>query len=281
MTNRVCIFVLLAMTLFGTAWSQTEGVPPSERVGTTVQQPGEVQDFQRTAPPELSASSVSIVPPESPTVNPAEADKEAMEVIAATNAEIDKKAGQTVSPQANNTQKEVPTYSFWKMLFNTVIALCVVLAMLFFLGYGAKRMGKTTAVFAGTHLGQIMGKIYLAPRVCLHFVRTGGKVLVIGVTQNAIASVAEFEAEAFDALSVSAEPANKTEGSVRATTPRTGESFVSQLMAHLHQSRSKESVLVDEAESSAVPEDQELLALRNEIQSLRRFLDESSRETKV
>ena len=285
MMNSVRIFIFLAMALCGTAWCQQDGVPPSERVGVLDGQSGEGQAFQRTTPPELTSSDVSIVPPAPQNVTPAETNKEEMDVIAATNAEMEKRSGQATQPKENTEQKDAPTYSFGKMLLNTVIALCAVLAMLFFLSYGAKRMGKATNAFTGTNLGRVMGKVYLAPRVCLHFVNTGGKVLVVGVTQNAIASVAEFDAETFDAIRALAESANTTESTAHTAVPREGESFVSQLMAHLNQHRTKTGVQADEAASTAsmndAPEDQELLALRNEIQSLRRFLDESSRETKV
>lgn len=77
-------------------------------------------------------------------------------------------------------------------------ALAAVLALIYLLVFVSKRMGKNTPLFGGASLARVLGKVYLAPKACLHFVETGGKVLVVGVVPNAISVVAEFDADSFE-----------------------------------------------------------------------------------
>ena len=283
--NRFLPLFLMILLSGNIALAQTSNtLPPAEQLGSMEGVNSGVQDFQRTAPPEITPS-VSIEPPaDSATANSSEtndSNKNEMDKINATNAELDKQSGQSAPTPDSPKAKTPPVDSIGKAFLRMILSLAIVLALLFLVAYGLKRMGKTTSTIAGTHLGQIMGKLYLSPKVCLHYVRTGGKVLVIGVTPNTISPLTEFEAETFDTYA--AIPVNNAEKP--ATVAEKGERFVTQLMTHLQQHRSKagessEKKTLSHAESD-IPEDQELLALRNEIQSLRRFLDESSRDTTV
>ena len=97
-------------------------------------------------------------------------------------------------------------YQFLYVLFLLLI-ICglVILAV-----YAMKRFGGKTPILAGAQLGTPIGRVHLAPRVTLHYVRTGGRVLVIGVSQNSIATVAEFDAATFDDSTVATERDDST-----------------------------------------------------------------------
>ncbi len=83
-------------------------------------------------------------------------------------------------------------------LLRVFSVLCVVIALILIVTLLLKKFGTRTPLFAGSSLGAVLGKIHLSPRASLHFVRTGGRVLVVGVTQNDISLVSEFDAAAFE-----------------------------------------------------------------------------------
>ena len=158
----------------------------------------------------------------------------------------------------------------WSPLENSMRALfglLAALALLFLLGYLAKRFGKNSPLFAGGDLARVMGKVYLSPRASLHFVRTGGRILVLGVTPNAISTVAEFDADSFEPISAET-PASKP---AAGGTPSETESFLAQFKASLES--------IARATPSANPEhdDAEIAALREDVQRLQRYLQESVR----
>jgi flagellar biogenesis protein FliO len=124
--------------------------------------------------------------------------------------------------------------------------------------YFLKRFGRRSPLLAGSTLAEVLGKVYLAPRVCLHFVRTGGRVLVIGVTQQAIAVVAEFDAEAFERATETNSEKPALEGA---------ESFLAQLRATMQATTQAEP---------AAGEDAEIAALRKDVQRLQQYLEEGA-----
>ena len=146
-------------------------------------------------------------------------------------------------------------------------ALCVVLALILFVYYGARRWGKKVPLLAGASLGSVLGRIHLERGTTLHFVRTGGRVLVVGVNGNAVSLVSDFDAAAFDSFESGPEEENE------AAPPFNPDSFLAQLQAS---SRAVGPGL--EMEQTPVDDD-EIAALRGDIQRLQRYLREESRES--
>lgn len=143
-----------------------------------------------------------------------------------------------------------------QLALRSTAALAGICGAIIFLGWAARRFGSRTPLLAGTTLAQVLGRTYLEPKAALHFVKTGGRVLVVGVTPNAISLITEFDADQFEsAPSVSELP--------RAAAPA---DFLSRLKEQ-HQA----------ATQAPAPADEDLNALRGDIQRLKEFLQESRR----
>jgi flagellar biogenesis protein FliO len=146
-----------------------------------------------------------------------------------------------------------------------------------------RKFGGRTPILAGARLGVVLGRIYLSPRASLYFVRTGGRVLVVGITQNTIALVSEFDADAFDSVPAAEAPAQAERASTEADrkTMESGKRFLSQLKAStraMHQEfapRLPDELKRDErADAPSV----DLEALRQDILRLQEHLKEELRE---
>ncbi|MDK1022001.1 MAG: flagellar biosynthetic protein FliO, partial [Candidatus Hydrogenedentes bacterium] len=74
--------------------------------------------------------------------------------------------------------------------------LCIVIALILIVYYGLWRWGKKVPLLAGASLGTVLGRIHLERGTTLHFLRTGGRVLIVGVNGNAVSLVADFDASA-------------------------------------------------------------------------------------
>jgi flagellar biogenesis protein FliO len=75
---------------------------------------------------------------------------------------------------------------------------CVMVAVLLILYIAVMRWGKRSPFLAGASLGRVLGRVYLNPKASLHYVESGGRVLVVGVTPTSMSLIAEFDAAAFD-----------------------------------------------------------------------------------
>lgn len=149
-------------------------------------------------------------------------------------------------------------------------ALLLVLGLIILSGYVIKRFAPHTGLMRGTSLGEVLGRIYLNPRATLHFVRSGGRVLVIGVTPAQISLVAEFDASAFEETVSSKQEELEQPDETR-------KSRFAQLLSRLR-SQSEEP----KPEESPIITDESLHALREEIVRLQQYVKEMSRgETKV
>lgn len=141
-------------------------------------------------------------------------------------------------------------------------ALAVIVAVIILGGAIARKYLPKTPVLAGLRLGQVLGRVHLTPKASLYYVKTGGRVLVVGVTPAGIHLLTEFEGEAFDASLQAApdpEPADPREG----ISPN----FLEYLTA---------------AQRPARPAaDEDIANLRGEIQRLSEFLREASRDPRV
>lgn len=141
-----------------------------------------------------------------------------------------------------------------------VISLCVVLALILFCTWAVKRFGARTPLLAGTSLGTVLGKVYLTPKVALHFVKVRNVVLVIAVTPTGVSSIAQLNAALFDDI-VNPSPSG----------PQNDRQL--DFLSHLT-GATKDSAPVRSSES----EDDEIAALKGDIARLQQYLQETTRE---
>lgn len=164
------------------------------------------------------------------------------------------------SAQSNAANNSVaPRNELGGQLMRTLSWLMVLCGIIVLGGYVLRRYGKNTPILAGRHYGAVLAKVYLSPRASLHYVKSGGRVLVIGLTQNNMSLIAEFDADAFESAEATAP---ETEIGVR-------ESFLDALRAAGKPPASK----------SAIAEDDELATLRGDVQRLQRYLQDNLRES--
>ena len=186
--------------------------------------------------------------------------------IGRINDELDSGSTEGDSDEEGPFASSVVPGAVIKML-RMVFALCVVIALILFVYYGVRRWGKKVPLFAGASLGTVLGRIHLERGTTLHFVRTGGRVLIVGVNGNAVSLVSDFDAAAFESFEEVPEEENKV------AQPFNPDSFLAQLQAS---SQAMGPGL--EMEQTHVDDD-EIAALRGDIQRLQRYLREESRES--
>lgn len=140
--------------------------------------------------------------------------------------------------------------------------------MIFLLGYIARRFGGKSPLLAGAGLGSVIGRVYLAKGAALYYVRTGGRVLVVGVTNNTMSLIGEFDAVAFDDEDAEMESGFPSE----AESEPDPDAFLSQLRGSSSAMRS--------AEEGDFTGDMEIDSLKGDIRRLQSLLEEESRETR-
>lgn len=141
-----------------------------------------------------------------------------------------------------------------------VSGLCFVLALILVVGYLARRIGRKTPFLAGAELGVVLGRVHLARGATLHFVQTGGRVLVVGATNTSMSLVAEFDASAFD---------GRPDTSHSAPQEFSPDNFLAQL-------RQSSRTLAENPQEDI--EDDGIASLRGDIQRLQQYLKEESRD---
>lgn len=193
--------------------------------------------------------------------DPADAD-----FIGRLNEAIDRRTAEIDSDEGGAFPSS-PVPDAGRAMLKGLFALCIVLALIFLVYYAARRWGKKVPLLAGASLGKVLGRIHLERGSTLHFVRTGGRVLVVGVNGNAVSLVSDFDAAAFE--SIEAVPEEEHE----AAPPFNPDSFLAQLQAS---SQAMGPAL--EMEQTQVDDD-EIAALRGDIQRLQRYLREEARES--
>lgn len=199
--------------------------------------------------------------PASEYTDPAEVD-----FIGRINDAIDTRADATESgEQPRSSGAATPKAA--RIILRGVFALCIVIALILSIYYGLRRWGKKVPLFAGASLGTVLGRIHLERGTTLHFLRTGGRVLIVGVNGNAVSLVANFDASVFDSYDADREEASEAEATFNP------DSFLAQLQAS---SQAMDPRL--KTEETQVDDD-EIAALRGDIQRLQRYLREESRES--
>ncbi|MBN2309317.1 MAG: flagellar biosynthetic protein FliO [Candidatus Hydrogenedentes bacterium] len=159
-----------------------------------------------------------------------------------------------------------------KRFASTVVGLCVVLAAILLLARAARRFGARHPTLAGAALGKEIGRVYLNRRLCLHFVRVGDRVLVVGATPTTASRIAELDAAELEAQAgEEASGGNQGGGfmtQLRAATRRIGGGAEPEAGAAPAEA--------EEPSGNASPEDDEIAALRDGIQRLQQQIQESS-----
>lgn len=231
------------------------------------QDDAEPSTFEQTAAPEvtLQLAPEEELPAEGPAEEaPAPPDKGAgtpAEALPEWWTQFQGPLNQAIDQQAGGTDatpriSAAPARSMLQNLARGVIALCVVLALILISYYLLGRFGKKTPLLAGANLGQILGRVHLSPRACLYFVRVKDRVLVVGVTPANISHVAEMPAEKFDAAA---------EKKTQSPAPQGENAFLKELKSQVNASAPDDV-------------DDEIAALRGDLDRLQRYLQESTRE---
>lgn len=200
----------------------------------------------------LAAESVEIPAPAEPTPDP---------VLDALDREFDRDEAKTrnITGLADQGSDEDPRELDGIYVFRVFGVLCFVLGLFLAIAYAARRYGGKTPALAGGQLGQVMGKLYISPKHSLVYVRSGGRVLLLGMTPASVSLVTEFDAESFD------EQLNAGQGS--AATPVNGVDFISQMRT-----------ATARMDNATAVEDTDLDSIRGDLQRLQQFLEESKHD---
>lgn len=217
--------------------------PPSAGASVEVIEPA--VNSQEPAPPATAE------PASARAMSPEEAAK--MERLgmfldqeAAAPERPSREAAQTVAQPPPRERSSVEIY------LRALGGLFVALALILLVYAVLKRTRASKAVGTGGELAERLGRVYLDRGVCLHFIRTAGKVLVIGVAPNSISLVAELDEGLFE-----------SKPQQEAAEPAGTESFLAQL---------EEKTRAMTQGSAAMVPDTELDALREDIERLQQYL---------
>jgi flagellar biogenesis protein FliO len=171
------------------------------------------------------------------------------------------------------------TYALRAIASLAFVLSLIVLAVYFLRKFG--RRSSLLTVLAGPSLATVLGKVHLARGTSLHYVETGGRVLVVGVTPTTVSLVAEFDASAFEAAKAEPDEVATVEESgpkpgllqqIKTTTPKPKVSFLQHLLST---TRSMDSTPAEPA-----PDDADITQLRGDIERLQRHLQDLSRDTR-
>lgn len=149
-------------------------------------------------------------------------------------------------------------------ILRMIAALCVVLALIFICYYAIRRFGKKIPIIGGRQLGQVIGQLHLTRDATLHYVRTGGRVLIISVSSEGVSLVAEFSESAFD--------------QELGETVEHGGFAPEQFVAELKEQSAAYQTGTSGDDSPV--EDDDMAVLRGDIHRLQEYLQEETREPK-
>ena len=161
---------------------------------------------------------------------------------------------------AGNVDAEPPTKSplpdpmsnLKQLAVKAMFTLCLLCGLFILAAYFFRKFASNSPLLAGPHLGKVLGKVYLDPKTILHYVHSGSRVLVIGVTRQQMTLITEFDAIEFDL-----EEEEKDSGAPKEMP------FVNALDAALQQSQHDED---------------DIRTLRGDIERLREHLRDTVRE---
>lgn len=167
--------------------------------------------------------------------------------------------------------------SFLSNLLSVVFWLCVLLALFLVSTYLLRTLGQRARIIPADSLATIIGRLYLAPRFSLHFVRTGGRVLVIGMTPSSLQLIAELDEDAYP-LQESTPPA--VNGEKKAVAPDSRDKAV-RFLEELKQHQNKlqfDTIPAKGGALSTKEDDQEITSLRGDIARLQQILKDTAND---
>lgn len=260
-------WVILALALSAACYAHAAKTPDAAAVP--------VQSSSAEVSVPVEAPSVELVPTPAasepaPVSTPAPApvpvlDPQTLQYLGAIGEEMDRtsqpSAEAPAAPGIVSNSPEEP--SFVRRGLQAAAALAFVLGLIVLLSIGVRKLGRRTPLLAGASLAKVLGRVHLERGACLHFLQTGGRVLVIGVTPNTVSLVAEFDADTF-------EPAvSAREGSAPASPANAN--FLEQLLASTR-------AINEPATPAPAADDDEIVALRDDLDRLQQHLRDISRE---
>lgn len=230
--------------------------------------PAQAAEVASETPPtteyiETTAPAIEI---ESPTQEPPPTD----ETIDAINRERDLLEGEAVtqSNQDSSAPLEDRSRELFRSFLTVVIYLMVGLAA--FLAFAKlmqrvlARVGKHSPLLAGPALATLVGRFHLDKQTVLHYVKTGGRVLLLASTPQHVSLVATFDESDFDALNET----STTLVTEKTDSPEKPLDF----RAFLEESASR----LDERGATTGPLDVD--ALKQDIQRMQKLMKDVSRE---
>lgn len=228
------------------AWGQDSLAAQRDFPNPPARDAGSLKDYAQPLPDQIAPNSYSKTVPETlPPPEPVPAHLQALQ----------RQYDAPSEPAAPGAPAfEGPALG--SLALRTAMWLAVICAAIILLSLILRKAGRKTPLLAGQQFGSVLGRLYLTPKAALHFVRSGDRVLVIGVTPNAVSLITEFDADTF------LTPAGK-----RDTDRAAPHSFLSKFQANLVR-----------MERDEAPEDDDIAALRGDIERLREHLQERARE---
>ncbi len=270
MSNRrffVLFYMLTLLLVTAPAWAQEAA---SDAFGETTPPQWQVPLEEDTAAQEPLPTQKETRPQES---SPAQADDPFLNALQETYKEdtTKKETGDgetTPSLKENSVKRLLPAFS--DTILRTVAILFLLCGVLILGSFLIRKFGKRSALLSGQSLATVLGKVHLSPKACLFFVKTGDRILVVGLTQQNMRLITEFSADAFEA-----ERNTESISDNRDATAASDGFF-----AQLHATATAPSPLSSGSEAGAPSEDDELNALRGDIQRLQQFLQDGGRDQK-
>ncbi len=235
------------------------------------------ESFEATGPPPLSSLTEGLDAPRPEDIGPVEqappparttssapqAAEENPDDLAEFHVYYDAKTAENAAgAETGSTSPEGPREGPGAL--RMVAVLFLVCGGIIALGYGSRKLLRRTPLLAGQHFGTVLGKVYLSPRASLHYVRSGGRILVIGVTQSSMSLIAEFnEADFIEAAEDVPAPNESAPGT----------DFLELLQGRVAQAQG----------TAAAPpaSDESLASLRGELERLQQHLKGSVREPEI
>ncbi len=244
---------LIAFAL-GAAWAQD----PAATTGVTA--PGGFEETDAPRVELLPAESAPDGPPGQDETGPAPVDP----LIENLNRVLDRDAADAGTagdaPPPSDGATASPQGLFY--IVQVTGALALVFALLVLFRYFGLKWSKNAPMLTGGQLGQVLGRIHLGKGGSLFFVRTAGRVLVVGSTNASMTVLADFDADLF----------SPQEASGAASDPGlfSRENFLAQLRASAESARPLERVA-----------DDDIASLRGDLARLQQYIQEESRDPKL
>lgn len=269
--------VLLAAACAGLSAFQAEG---QEVRGPVRPDAPSAERPEAPAPPEAASETVAPAPAPAarePVTYWDEYQRALDEAASETDAAPAPDSAEPEAAEAPPTQgvspfdeAETGPRSFQDNLLRVVFWLCILMAAFLMATYFIRTLGQRARLIPADSLATVIGRVYLAPRYSLHFVRTGGRVLVVGVTPTSMNPIAEFEDDAFP-RETSAAASNGAKRADDAPAREKAVRFLDELKQHQRKMTAPESA-GGAPKSASGGEDEEIVSLRGDIARLQQLL---------